>query len=119
MLHFGRKYDIKRLHHEAVYCLTVEFPPTLRKWTNQAFNDVIDDGETIKGMFEILYLAYEHSIISILPALYLRICLTYDAVSRVVLFGSHIYLSSCIIVSKKSSSTFNVLKKKCLSMTDC
>ena len=90
MLHFGRKYDIRRLHHEAVHCLRKEYPSTLIKWTYQDYNVVVDDGETMEGMLEILNLAYEHSIISILPALYLRICLAYDAVSWVVLFGSHI-----------------------------
>jgi hypothetical protein len=71
------------------------------------------------SLFEILYLAYEHSITSILPAIYMRICLTHNAVSRVVQFVSHIYLNSCIIVSKKSPRAFNVQKNRLPITTDC
>jgi len=80
MLHFGRKYDMRPLRQEAVYCLMLEFPSTLKEWTEHVFGNVIDDSDSdVEGMFEILYLAYEHSITSILPALYLRICLTHNA----------------------------------------
>ena len=131
MLHFGRKYDMKWLRKEAVHCLTLEFPSTLEQWSNhnQFFGYIIDDltlNEVPElypwtSLFEVLYLAHEYSITSILPALYLRICLTHSAVSRVVLFGSHLYLNSCIIVSKESSSAFNgpVLQKNCRSITAC
>ena len=84
------------LREEAVYCLELEFPSTLQQWSNQFFNDVdgiiegIDSEEIPRtSLFEILHLAYEHSITSILPALYLHICLTHNAVSR-ILCGSHI-----------------------------
>jgi hypothetical protein len=111
---------MRPLRQEAVYCLMLEFPSTLKEWTEHVFGDVIDNSDSdVEGMFEILYLAYEHSITSILPALYLRICLTHNAVSRVVLFGSHIYLNSCLIASKKSLRAFNVLPKICLSITNC
>ena len=127
MLHFGRKYDMRGLRREAVHCLMLEFPSTLRQWSNQLFGNVIDgiNSESMEkptiSLFEILYLAHENSITSILPALYLRICLTHNAVSQVVLFGSHIYLDSCIlIVRKKSSRAFNMLQKIRVSvMTDC
>ena len=81
---------MKWLRREAVVCLMLEFPSTLRQWSNQVFGNVIDGDFKIPStsLFEILYLAHEHSIASILPALYLRICLTYDAVSRVVLFDT-------------------------------
>jgi hypothetical protein len=116
---------MKRLRQEAVYCLKLEFPSTLQQWSNhwQVFGNVIDgiksDEMPTTSLFEILYLAHEHSITSILPAVYLRICLTHDAVSRVVLFGSHVYLNSYIIVSKKSPRAFNVQKNRLSIMTDC
>ena len=95
MLHFGRKYEMKQLLQEAVYCLETEFPSTLDCWSKQVFGIVIDDVNSNKipttSLFEILYMAHEHSVTSILPALYLRICLTHDAVSRVLLFGFHVF----------------------------
>jgi hypothetical protein len=85
---------MKQLRQEAVYCLKLEFPSTLQQWSSQVFGNVIDgitsDEIPTTSLFEILYLAYEQSITSVLPALYLRICLTHNAVSRVVLFGSDI-----------------------------
>ena len=114
---------MKQLRREAVYCLMLEFPSTLRQWSNQVFGNVIDGISSeekipMTSLFEILYLAHEHSITSILPALYLRICLTHNAVSRVV-FGSHIYLNLCIIVSKKSPRAFDVWKNRFAITTDC
>ena len=91
------------MRQEAVQCLKLEFPSSLRVWSRQVFGNVIYDIDIepevpTTSLFEILYLAYEHSITSILPAVYLRICLTHNAVSRtVLLLGSHIYLNSCII----------------------
>jgi len=84
MLHFGRKYDMSRLQDEAIYCLTLEFPLSLGAWSCQNFGSVIDeidsdDEPPTTSLFEILHLAHEHSITSILPALYLRICLTHNA----------------------------------------
>ncbi|KAF8802141.1 hypothetical protein BYT27DRAFT_7113037 [Phlegmacium glaucopus] len=81
MLHFGRKYEMKKLRREAVYCLTLEFPSTLHRWSNQTFGEVIHGIEESPStlLFEILHMAHEHSITSILPALYLRICLSHDA----------------------------------------
>ena len=114
---------MKQLRREAVCCLKLEFPSTLQQWSNQVFGNVIDgitsDETPTTSLFEILYLAYEHSVTSILPALYLRICLTHNAVSRVVLFGNHIYLNSCIIVRKKSSRAFNMLKNRLSKTTNC
>ncbi|KAF8802134.1 hypothetical protein BYT27DRAFT_7244823 [Phlegmacium glaucopus] len=81
MLHFGRKYGIRKLRQEAVYCLTLEFPSTLQRWSCHTFGNVIDgaDDNPSTLLFEILYLAYEYSIPLIVPVLYLRICLCYDA----------------------------------------
>jgi hypothetical protein len=119
MLLFGRKYEMRQLQREAVQCLMLEFPSTLQKWSDTGFDDIIDmDSGEITSLIEILYLAHEHSIISILPALYLRICLDYGAVSR-VLFGSHIYLNSCIIVSNKLLRDFNVLQRLSKPLAHC
>ena len=87
---------MKRLRQEAVHCLMLEFPSTLRQWSNQVFGNVIENIDSIAiptiPLFEILYLAHEFSITSILPALYLRICLTHDAVSQVVtVWQPHIF----------------------------
>lgn len=110
---------MRGLRKEAIHCLMLEFPSTLKEWTDQDFNYVIDDNDSLEGMFEILYLAYEHSIISILPALYLRICLSFNSVSLGSTIFAATYLNSCITVSKKSSSTFMLLQKKRPSITDC
>jgi hypothetical protein len=83
---------MKQMRQEAVHCLQLEFPSTLRRWSRRVFGNVIyginpgpeeNQEKPTTSLFEILYLAYEHSITSILPALYLRICLTHNAVSRV------------------------------------
>ena len=122
MLHFGRKYEMRRLRQEAVTCLMLEFPSSLKQWTLQDLGNVIEgigSEEEIPmiSLFEILCLAHEHSVTSVLPALYLRICLTHNAVSRVVLFGFQVYLNSGIIVSTKSPRAFGVLQKNCLLIT--
>ena len=111
---------MRRLQDEAVFCLKSEFPSSLSGWSCQDFGNVIYEIDSAYGgrrpttsLFEILYLAHEHSVTSILPALYLRICLTHNAVSRVVMLCSHIYLNLCIISRKKSPRVFNVLQKNC------
>ena len=114
MLHFGMKYDMRRLRNEAVHCLISEFPSTLEQWSDQDCSVIdIDDDDyaRMEGLFEILYLAHEHSITSILPALYLRICLTLTAVSRVVLSVSHICLNSCIMVARNHRGLSKCCKK--------
>jgi len=61
----------------------LEFPSTLQQWSDQVFGNVINGINSVEiptiPLFEILYLAHEHSITSILPAVYLHICLTHNA----------------------------------------
>jgi hypothetical protein len=73
---------MKTLRREAVRCLRLEFPSTLSEWSKSP-PLVIDILQPSTSLFEILYLAHEHSITSILPALYLRICLLEDLVSQI------------------------------------
>ena len=95
---------MRRLRQEADTCLISEFPSSLEQWSLQAIGNVIEGiGEEeeipMTSLFEILFLAHEHSVTSVLPAVYLRICLTHNAVSRVVLFQIHVYLNSRIILA--------------------
>jgi hypothetical protein len=77
MLHFGRKYEMKTLRREAVSCLLSEFPSDLDEWTDET-PFAVDIYQSPTSLFKLLSLAHEHCITSILPALYLRICLLHD-----------------------------------------
>ncbi|KDR77428.1 hypothetical protein GALMADRAFT_245621 [Galerina marginata CBS 339.88] len=72
MLRLGRKYRFKNLVKEALHCLTQDFPSTFDLW------DVLGGTKCIQfsgsTLFDVVYLAHEHSIKSILPCLYLMIC---------------------------------------------
>ena len=81
MLHFGRKYEMETLRQEAISCFLSEFPADLDKWSDDS-PSAVDIYEPPRSLFDLLTLAHEHSITSVLPAIYLRICLVYDLVSQ-------------------------------------
>ena len=119
MLHFGKKYEMKEMRQEAIQCLKTEFPSTLHHWSKHIFGHVIEGVGSQEipttSLFEILYLAHEHSVTSILPALYLHICLTHNAVSRVLLFEFHLNLYT--IVRTTSPRALKVSQRNRLAIT--
>jgi len=77
MLHFGKKYEMEMLRQEAISCLLSEFPADLDKWSDESPH-AVDIYRTANSLFALLAVAHEHSITSVLPAIYLRICLVHD-----------------------------------------
>ena len=76
---------MEALRQEAISCLLSEFPADLDKWSDDP-PFAVDIYQTATSLFELLASAHEHSITSVLPAIYLRICLGYDLVSSGSIF---------------------------------
>jgi hypothetical protein len=72
MIRLGRKYDIDHLRDEALLRLTVEFPTTLSEWENLApnYTQIIHEEENDGLLYDIVNLAHQNDIKSILPAAY-------------------------------------------------
>ena len=72
---------METLRQEAISCLSLEFPADLDKWSDES-PFFVDIYRTANSLFALLAMAHEHSITSVLPAIYLRICLVHDLVSQ-------------------------------------
>ncbi|KDR77421.1 hypothetical protein GALMADRAFT_224801 [Galerina marginata CBS 339.88] len=74
-IRLGRKYDLIRFVTDAMARLKHGFPNQLRKWDEVDLSEVFT--ETKGLLFDVINLAYEFSINSILPAAFLQLCQTY------------------------------------------
>jgi len=68
MLRMGKKYRFRHLRAEAIHSLKEAFPSGLK-----AFDDRKPSAYTKKDLFDLVCIAHEHSIKSILPAVFLLI----------------------------------------------
>ena len=75
MIRLGLKYEFTRFKDEALICLKKLFPNSLQKWlkTSNRFR--------LAALFDVINLAHETSITSILPAAYLEVCYNASVVS--------------------------------------
>ncbi|KAF5340730.1 hypothetical protein D9611_007355 [Ephemerocybe angulata] len=69
MIRMGRKYDIDYLRHEALLRLTTEFPTTLSEW-DKLPHDYTQIHHQSGILFDIVNLAHDNDIKSVLPAAY-------------------------------------------------
>ncbi|CAA7266008.1 unnamed protein product [Cyclocybe aegerita] len=74
MLRMSRKYGFKHLRQEAINRLRMEFPSTLREFGESLGEYRFIDGEVDEIEFSVMLLAREQGIKSILPAIYVYVC---------------------------------------------
>ncbi|KAJ7231895.1 hypothetical protein B0H12DRAFT_1262689 [Mycena haematopus] len=78
LIRLGRKYDFKDLHDSAVACLEADYPTTLERFDE--LRGKFKAIEWYRGVeFDIVALASEHKILSVLPSAY------YDVVCKFTL----------------------------------
>ncbi|KAF8896732.1 hypothetical protein CPB84DRAFT_1963064 [Gymnopilus junonius] len=82
LLRLGKKYEIDFFVEQALKCLRVDHPTSLVDWESIAFPDrykkIESNGDDENDdMEDIIALANEHSVPSILPVAYLRLVLQY------------------------------------------
>ena len=70
MLRLGSKYDFEHLREEALFRLCAEFPTTLRGW-DKSRRSCKYITERPGLLFDVINLALEQGLVSILPMAYL------------------------------------------------
>ncbi|KAF8148191.1 hypothetical protein B0H34DRAFT_803034 [Crassisporium funariophilum] len=78
MLRMGKKYGFKGFRAEAIHRLQLDFPSTLESWDAHSMKFEHITATHWTALFDIFVLAHENTITTILPALYLRICLEFN-----------------------------------------
>lgn len=85
-LRLGKKYEIKRLYDEAFSRLRNDYPPTLALWEQgHRFGKVIKDYQGV--YFDVVNLAREMRIPSLLPAAFYAICVFHGHVPDSIVTG--------------------------------
>ncbi|KJA26652.1 hypothetical protein HYPSUDRAFT_36368 [Hypholoma sublateritium FD-334 SS-4] len=74
MMYMGRKYGISHFTASALKHLQKLFPPTLKAWDNgcSGIKKMASENEGL--LFDVINLAYEYRVASILPAAFLSLC---------------------------------------------
>ena len=80
MIRMGRKYDISFIKVSALKCLRNLFPRTLEQWgvSHQEVTEIVSRSRSF--LFEVVNMAYENHIPSILPAAFLSMYRIYSLV---------------------------------------
>jgi hypothetical protein len=90
MVRLGRKYELSTLYEEAMRRLRVDFPSDLAAWrTRYPRKDM-----SKKDLIDIINLAVEQNLQSLLPAAMLTLCRSITLVSRFSLLVSVGIMSS-------------------------
>ena len=71
MLRLGRKYVIACLENEVLRRLHHDFPTTLAEWDSSEDRQ-IEDGSELVTVFEVISIAHEFRLFTILPAVYAK-----------------------------------------------
>lgn len=81
MMYMGRKYGISHFTASALNYLRKLFPSTLKAWDNGCTKIAKMARENEGFLFDVINLAYEYRIASILPAAFLSLCTIHKLVS--------------------------------------
>ncbi|KAJ3492732.1 hypothetical protein NLJ89_g11174 [Agrocybe chaxingu] len=86
MLRMGRKYGFKNLRQEAINCLRMEFPSTLKEFDASLEDYMFIDVGNEHVPFDAMILGREQGIKSIMPAIYVGICANHTSEELEALF---------------------------------
>jgi chorismate mutase len=83
MLRLGRKYDIVYLENEALQRLRHDYPTTLNEW-DSLHEDTKPQIDPASDVHEIISIAHEFALNTILPAAYVRYLETWTIVASFI-----------------------------------
>lgn len=94
MVRLGRKYELSTLYEEAMRQLQIDFPSDLAAWRKACLNKDRNFMSKKKNLIDIINLAVEQNLQSLLPTAILALCRSITLVSRLSLLVSVGVMSS-------------------------
>jgi hypothetical protein len=85
MVRLGRKYELSTLYEEAMRRLRSDFPSDLPAWRKACLKKNRNFKPSKRNLIDIINLAVEQNLLSLLPTAMLALCRRVSLVSRVLL----------------------------------